>query len=77
MSKVKLHKNRAIQSNNKSGHTGITWCKRSDRWVATIQTEGRLKYLGKFKEEDLAMAVAAREIAEKCYGYGKEHGKEK
>ena len=72
---TKKNKNRAIQSNNSSGHTGVTWCKRSERWVATIQTDSRLLYLGKFKREDLGKAVAARKAAEVKFGYGEAHGK--
>ena len=49
-------------SDKKSGHVGVSWHKRHQKWVAYITVNGKQKYLGVFdKIED---AIAARERAE-------------
>lgn len=59
------NQNRATQSNNKSGHTGVSWCKRSLRWVVRIKTDEKYKWIGSYnKKED---AIHARQEAEKKY----------
>lgn len=59
--------------NNKSGHTGVIWMKRKERWRATIKILGRNKHLGSFRQiED---AVAARKQAEKALGFHPNHGR--
>lgn len=67
-------RNKAIQSNNTSGCTGVCWCKRRNRWLVRIQTpEGKTKQVGRYKELD--EAVAARKKAEFEYGYHENHGR--
>lgn len=47
---------------NKSGHVGVSWHKRHQKWVAYITVSGKQKYLGTF--EKIEDAISAREIAE-------------
>jgi hypothetical protein len=55
--------NRVSNKNNKSGHRGVSWCKRENVWEATIGLNYETIHLGRFKRiED---AVAAREEAVK------------
>lgn len=57
--------NRALQSNNTSGCTGITWNKRNQKWVAQIWINGKHIHLGQFlNKED---AIKARKSAEEQY----------
>lgn len=46
----------------KSGHVGVSWHKRHQKWVAYITVNGKQKYIGIF--DDLEDAIAARENAE-------------
>lgn len=50
-----------------SGVTGVTMDRRAGRWVAYIGIEGKMKYLGSFKELD--DAAEARRKAELEHGY--------
>lgn len=59
-------RNRKLQDNNKSGHTGIHKDVRTGKWVASIG-------LGYF--ELLEDAVAARKAAERALGYHENHGR--
>lgn len=68
-------RNRAANSNNTSGVTGVTWSKSSNKWQATIKVEGRLIYLGVFTK--LTTAAHARKQAERRYGFHPNHGREK
>ena len=68
-------KNRRNQVNNKSGIPGISWCKRSDRWLARISVEGARVHLGYF--DTLLQAATARWNAEREYGYHENHGRSK
>lgn len=46
--------NRTIPPNNTSGYKGVTWNKRNQNWVSSIQTNRKRKYLGCFKNKKLA-----------------------
>ena len=46
-----------------SGHKGVSWCRYTQRWRAHITVAGKMKCLGRY--DDIAAAVAARQIAEK------------
>lgn len=50
--------NIGISPANSSGHKGVYWNKKSQRWRAYIYVGNRQKYLGRFV--DIAEAVAAR-----------------
>lgn len=66
-------KNQAMYVNNTSGVVGIYWTKASQKWVARIPHNGKLKYLGSF--DDKLEAINARKQAEIEYGYHKNHGR--
>jgi len=53
-------RNSAPRSDNKSGYAGVRWCRRSQRWIATLN-------IGQFKTK--AEAVAARDAAREGLGY--------
>lgn len=52
-----------VYSNNTSGHKGVHWDKRSERWIASIGLKRKNIYIGAF--ENLKDAVVARKDAEK------------
>lgn len=66
-------RNRALSSNNTSGFHGVSYSNRHKLWAASIHHENKPIHLGWFKEKDAA--VAARQTAEKQYGYHPNHGK--
>lgn len=41
-------------SRNKSGFKGVSYCPRTQKWVAQIKTEGRPKFIGRFTAPELA-----------------------
>ncbi|MNJ00228.1 AP2 domain protein [compost metagenome] len=57
--------NKRIQSNNKSGVTGIFWDKQRNAWKSQISKNKKRIDLGWF--HDFKEAVAARKEAEKKY----------
>lgn len=63
--------NRGPNSNNTSGHKGVSWYKRKNRWLAQIEikVDGKrqIKYLGRFIEKADA-AVAYAYAARKYHG---------
>ena len=64
--------NRAIGSNNTSGHMGVMWKTDKKRWKAYIHVNGKQKHLGYFK--DIKDAIIARQAAIIEYGYHENHG---
>lgn len=51
-------KNRTrIDQRNKSGCTGVSWCKTYKKWQAHISINGKLKNLGVFKEKQQAINI--------------------
>lgn len=59
------HMNRAIGSNNTSGHVGVHWRKERNKWAARITINNKTIYLGSF--DNYEDAVRAREEAEDKY----------
>jgi len=59
--------NRPKQANNTSGYKGVSWHKRSAKWGAAIQVNGKQKHLGLF-ESVIDAASAYNEAAEKYHG---------
>ena len=57
--------NRSIQSNNKSGITGVWFDKSRNRWTTELAYGGKTKFRRNFKNLD--DAIAARREAEKKY----------
>ena len=69
-------KNKAKQSNNKSGFTGVYFETASGKYRAQIKSNGVIKNLGRF--ERIEDAVIARRAAEVLDGeFTERHGKEK
>lgn len=66
-------KNKPMYKNNTSGHVGVYWIERDQKWQASIKVNGRNKSLGYFKEK--LPAIFARIKAEPIYGYHKNHGR--
>lgn len=67
-------KNQRLRSNNSSGITGVYWYARGRKWVAYINVDGSMKYLGRF--DVLEEAVEARAAADEKYGFHQNHGSE-
>lgn len=67
-------RNRGMQSNNTSGIMGVSWCKRSNQWLASIYVNGTNKHIGYF--DDLELAALSRKNAEILYGYHSNHGRQ-
>ena len=65
-------KNRARNSNNKSGVTGVCWHKGSEVWQAQITVDDKRIYLGSSKDKDAVIKI--RKDAEIEYGFHKNHG---
>lgn len=59
--------NRTHQRNNTSGHKGVSFNKKSQKWRAEIMRNGRSHYLGQFGDIELAVA-AYREAANDLHG---------
>lgn len=55
------------RSDNTSGTTGISWDKRSNKWVVRIMVGGKNIYLGYFDKGDLDKAIQARLDGEQKY----------
>ena len=68
-------KNTSLCTKNKSGRIGVIENKKNNTWIAQIQVNGKGIYLGTFHIfED---ACAAREDAERKYGFHPNHGRVK
>lgn len=68
------NKNSAIQSNNTSGHVGVSLNRETGKWWAYIHNaDGKRVLLGAFR--DKAKAIDVRKRAEKTYGYHENHGR--
>jgi len=66
-------KNKMRPPSNTSGFIGVTWNKKTGKWQAQIQVDGRSKTLGNFS--DKSDAVKARRKAEKDLGFHINHGR--
>ena len=50
--------NRKLHSSNTSGHRGISWNKKSNKWTATVRHLGQLHHIGQYSVlEDAVKAV--------------------
>ena len=54
-----------LEARNTSGHTGVSWYRTYQKWLAFITCNGRRKSLGYFDSK--ADAIAARKAAEEEY----------
>lgn len=67
--------NMGLSKANKSGVTGVYWCRQKQKWHAILHTRGRTRHFGfHTRFED---AVAARKDAERKYGFHPNHGRPK
>jgi hypothetical protein len=69
------NRNHPIQKRNRSGAHGVRHDARRNRWRAEITFEGKITFLGSFKNLD--DAVAARLAAQKSLGFHENHGRRK
>lgn len=58
-------RNRKIPSNNKSGHTGVCWDKKTKKWFSYIRVDGFSKTLGRFV--NIEDAIQTRKKFESIY----------
>lgn len=66
-------KNTSIGSTNTSGHLGVSFDKKRKQWRASITSDKRFIYLGRFKCKD--EAIEARRRAEEKFGFHENHGR--
>jgi hypothetical protein len=62
-----------ISKNNTSGHTGVTFNKNANKWLAQITVSGENIYLGIYK--DIKKAIKVRKEAEIRYQFHENHGR--
>lgn len=67
------HKNEIFRKTNTSGFTGVSHCKRYNKWTTRIMVNGKYKNLGYF--DDKQDAIKARKTANIKYGFHENHGK--
>ena len=65
-------RNHRRSSTNTSGYTGVTFHKRSGKWMAQINHKGQHHYLGVF--QDIEEASAVRKAAADAFGFHPNHG---
>lgn len=66
-------KNQKQNARNTSGVTGVSYFKRTRKWVAMIKGDGKVRNLGYFNT--IEEAAAARKSAERRYGFHPNHGR--
>lgn len=57
--------NRGPQVTNRSGHKGVSWCKRTSKWVAQIAAQRQTHFLGRY--DSIKAAAAAYADARRVY----------
>ena len=65
-------RNGPMPTNNTSGHVGVTWHNKANKWQAQIGVKGVSKYLGCYL--NIQDAVKARDAASVKYGFHINHG---
>ncbi len=73
VSHVENSKNQKTPKSNTSGHIGVFWSSREQRWVSWVRIFGKTRYVGKFKDKD--DAIQARLKANEQYGFHPNHGR--
>lgn len=66
-------KNRKMDITNQTGHTGVSWDYRRQKWCARIGVNRKTVFLGLFHTKE--SAIRARQQAECRYGFHPNHGK--
>ena len=49
---------RGAQRNTRSGHRGVHWCKRSQRWLVRVKIDGKTRYGGAYRTIEEAATAA-------------------
>lgn len=52
-------RNQKLAANNTSGFKGVSWNKARGYWTASIRTNGKQRYLGRFADREVAAAAYA------------------
>lgn len=73
VSALENQRNRKLSSNNRSGQSGVHWCRTNRKWTAKIKVGGEHRLLGRFS--DFSQAVEARKCAERKHGFSPNHGR--
>lgn len=69
------NRNRAMQSNNTSGYTGVVWIRSRQKWGARVKVNGKQISLGCF--DSIERAVKARDdFVASIGGFTERHGKQ-
>lgn len=66
VSRTQNQMNRKLQQNNKSGYKGVSWCKRSQKWMSQIRINTHTKFLGYFEDKKKA-AIEYNKAAQKYF----------
>jgi hypothetical protein len=72
VTRIENGKNRKTYTTNTSGHAGIRWDKKINKWVVRIQSDGIYRHIGVFSNLD--EAVNARANADVQYEFHPNHG---
>lgn len=67
-------RNQRLRKNNTSGHNGVYWFQRDQKWMVLIKVDGVSKFGGYF--ENIEDAISKRKQLDVEYGYHNNHGKE-
>ena len=73
VSALENQRNRKLSVNNRSGQSGVYWCRTNRKWTAQIKVGGEHRLLGRFS--DFSQAVEARKCAERQHGFNPNHGR--
>jgi hypothetical protein len=57
-----IRRDKELMSNNKSGYRGVHWHKYSKKWIAAIQINKKVKYLGYFNDPQKASNMFQEEL---------------
>ena len=66
-------RNQGRSRRNTSGYTGVTYCQKTDKWVAQMTVGGVCLRIGKFRCP--TAAAVARKQADPQFGFHKNHGR--
>lgn len=66
-------KNIGMSRRNTSGVTGVSWFKKTQKWTASIASNGKTKRLGYFST--IEEAISVRKMAEREMGFHENHGR--
>lgn len=75
VSLIENRKNMSMSSKNSSGHTGVSFNKKLNKWRAYITINYKQEHLGIFNT--IEEAILVRKQAENKYGFHKNHGRSK